>query len=142
MFLSQHGVRHLLVDKHPEVTLQGRAGGINPRTMEIYRASEVADAVNEAGTPFANHAGGVRCETLAGEWHWLFPPELPRAWPEHTTGTFNLADQNAVEQRFETELTAFEQDDDGVTATIRDRKGGGARSGNSSTSPSLSKGRR
>ncbi|MFI6394964.1 FAD-dependent monooxygenase [Nonomuraea sp. NPDC050540] len=135
MFLSRHGVRHLLVDKHPEVTLQGRARGINPRTMEIYRAFGVADAVNEAGTPFANDAGGVRCETVAGEWHWLFPPELPRAWPEHTAGTFNLADQNAVEpvlieaaqhngaeQRFETELTAFEQDDDGVTATIRDRK--------------------
>ncbi|NUR86872.1 MAG: NAD(P)-binding protein [Nonomuraea sp.] len=134
MFLSRHAVRHLLVDKHPEVTLQGRARGINPRTMEIYRAFGVAEAVTAAGRPFADDAGGVRCETLTGEWHWMFPPELPREWPEHTAGTFDLADQNAVEpvlieaarragaeQRFETELTAFEQDGDGVTATIRDR---------------------
>lgn len=137
MFLAHQGVRHLLVDKHPEATLQGRARGINPRTMEIYRAFGVADAVNEAGKPFANDAGGVHCETIAGEWHWLFPPELPRDWPEFTAGSFNLADQNAVEpvlveaakregadQRFETELVDFVQDDDGVTATIRDRTTG------------------
>ncbi|MER7132665.1 FAD-dependent monooxygenase [Streptosporangium saharense] len=137
MFLSRQGVRHLLVDKHPEVTLQGRARGINPRTMEIYRAFGVADAVTEAGRPFADDAGGVRCETLAGEWQWLFEPEQPREWPKHTAGTFSLADQNAVEpvlieaarrngadQRFETELTDFRQDDDGVTATIRDRATG------------------
>ncbi len=140
MFLSRQGVRHLLVDKHPEVTLQGRARGINVRTMEIYRAFGIADAVNEAGKPFENDAGGVHCETVAGEWHWLFPPELPRDLPEFTAGTFNLADQNAVEpvlieaarrngadQRFETELTSFSQDDDGVTATIRSRRTGDER---------------
>ncbi|MGH3587666.1 MAG: FAD-dependent monooxygenase, partial [Pseudonocardia sp.] len=137
MFLAGHGVRHLLVDKHPEVTLQGRARGINPRTMEIYRAFGIADAVEEAGRPFAGDAGGVRCETLAGEWHWLFPPELPREWPEHTAGTFNLADQNAVEpvlieaarargaeQRFETELVSFDTADDGVTAAVEGRRSG------------------
>lgn len=137
MFLAHHGVPHLLVDKHPEVKLQGRARGINPRTMEIYRAFGIADAVEKAGKPFAEDAGGVRCETLSGEWFWFFPPESPREWTEHTAGTFGLADQNAVEpvlieaarahgaqQRFDTELVSFESEDDGVTTIIEDRKTG------------------
>jgi 2-polyprenyl-6-methoxyphenol hydroxylase-like FAD-dependent oxidoreductase len=137
MFLAEHGVRHLLVDKHPEIRLQGRARGINARTMEIYRAFGIADAVHEAGRPFADDAGGVRCETLAGEWQWMFPPDAPTSFPEHTAGNFSLADQNAVEpvlikaatsrgaeQLFETELVSLEQAEDGVTAVIKERRSG------------------
>ncbi len=137
LFLSAHGVRSLLVDRHSGVSVQGRARGINPRTMEIYRAFGLAPAVHAAGKPFEQDAGGVRAETLAGEWYWLFEQDAPRSWPDLSAGEFNLADQNAVEpvlrsatvargadQRFDTELVSFEQDPDGVSAVIEDRETG------------------
>ncbi|MEV4443838.1 FAD-dependent oxidoreductase, partial [Streptomyces sp. NPDC049577] len=49
LFLAHHGVRSLLVDRHPGVAIQGRARGINPRTMEIYRPLGLEDRIKEAG---------------------------------------------------------------------------------------------
>jgi putative polyketide hydroxylase len=37
LFLSAHGVPSVLADRHPAVSVQGRARGINQRTMELYR---------------------------------------------------------------------------------------------------------
>lgn len=135
LFLARHGVPSLLVDRHPGVSIHGRARGINQRTMEIYRAFGVADAIEGAGTPFDAEAGVARCETLAGEWEWLFDADEPRGWPELTAGAFCMADQSAVEPilieaarsagaelRFGTELVSFTADADGVTAVIEDRE--------------------
>lgn len=66
-------------------------------TMEIYRAFGVAPAIYEAGKPFEDDAGVVRCESLAGEWYWLVEPDQPRSWSALTAGEVNLADQNVVE---------------------------------------------
>jgi 2-polyprenyl-6-methoxyphenol hydroxylase-like FAD-dependent oxidoreductase len=57
MFLSQHGVRSLLVDRHPGVSIQGRARGINQRTLEIYRPLGLEPAITEAGKPFDDEGG-------------------------------------------------------------------------------------
>ncbi|MGH3811716.1 MAG: FAD-dependent monooxygenase [Pseudonocardiaceae bacterium] len=137
LFLSHHGVHSLLVDRHTGVSMHGRARAINPRTMEIYRAFGVALAVYEAGKPFENDAGVVRCETLAGEWYWLFEQDRPRSWPDLSAGEFTLADQNTVEpvlieasrargadQRFATQMVSFEPGSDGVSAVIEHRETG------------------
>jgi 2-polyprenyl-6-methoxyphenol hydroxylase-like FAD-dependent oxidoreductase len=105
--------------------------------MEIYRAFGVAQAVYEAGKPFENDAGVVRCATLAGEWYWLFEQNSPRSWPDLSAGEVNLADQNAVEpvlieaarargadQRFNTQMVSFKPDSDGVSAVIVHRETG------------------
>jgi 2-polyprenyl-6-methoxyphenol hydroxylase-like FAD-dependent oxidoreductase len=140
MFLSQHGVRSLLVDRHPGVSIQGRARGINQRTLEIYRPLGLEPAITEAGKPFDDEGGVARCSSLAGEWEWLFDEEAPRFWPDLSAGQFVMADQNTVEpiliekavelgaeQRFHTQMTSFTQDPDGVTAVIENRDSGETR---------------
>lgn len=137
LFLSHHGVHCLLVDRHTGVGLPGRARAINPRTMEIYRAFGVAPAVYEAGKPFENDAGVVRCEALAGEWCWLHQQDGLRSWPDVSAEQFTVADQSAVEpvliqaaracgadQWFNTQMMSFEPDSDGVIAVIEHRETG------------------
>lgn len=137
LFLAEQGVRTLLVDRHPGTSIQGRARGINQRTMEIYRALGLEGAIREAGKPFEDDWGVARCETLAGEWHWLFNDDAPRIWPNLSPGEFCQADQSAVEpiliaaarergaeHRFNTELVSIVTDDNGATAVIRDRETG------------------
>ncbi|MFD5089754.1 FAD-dependent monooxygenase [Amycolatopsis thailandensis] len=137
LFLAEQGVRALLVDRHPGASIQGRARGINQRTMEIYRALGLEEAIREAGKPFEDDWGVARCETLAGEWHWLFGDAAPRSWPDLSPGEFCQADQGAVEpiliaaarelgarHRFDTEVVSVVTEDDGVTAVVRDRATG------------------
>ncbi|QFY06940.1 FAD-binding protein [Nonomuraea phyllanthi] len=138
LFLSHQGVPCLLVDRHPAASVLGRARGINPRTTEIYRPLGLEQAVIEAGRPFEEEDGLVRCATLTGEWHWVFGGDgSPRTLPELTAGEFCLADQSAVEPIlidaarargaelwFDTECRSVEPGDDGVTAVVEDRATG------------------
>ncbi|RJQ84456.1 hypothetical protein [Amycolatopsis panacis] len=55
--------------------------------MEIYRTYGIADAVTRAGAPFDAEAGVARCETLAGEWQWLYDAEEPRGLPDLTASS-------------------------------------------------------
>ncbi|MFC3451230.1 FAD-dependent monooxygenase [Amycolatopsis speibonae] len=137
LFLAGQGIPSLLVDRHAGVSIHGRARGINQRTMEIYRAYGVAEAIERAGAPFDAESGVARCTSLAGEWEWLFDADESRAWPEATAGVFCMADQNTVEpilidaarragaeHLFNTELVDFDTDGEGVRATIEDRDTG------------------
>ncbi|MBJ6999537.1 FAD-dependent monooxygenase [Streptomyces sp. CRPSP2-6A1] len=134
LFLAHQGVRSLLVDRHAGVAVQGRARGINPRTMEIYRPLGLEAEIKEAGRPFDADSGVVRCANLSSEWHWILEQDSPRALPEFTAGEFGMADQSTVEPvlaksaraqgaeiRHHTQCVSVEQDADGVTAVIEDR---------------------
>ena len=46
LFLSQHGVRSLLVERHPSTAITPKARGINARTMEVFRQSGIDAAVD------------------------------------------------------------------------------------------------
>ena len=137
LFLAHHGVRCLLVDRHPVISIQGRARGINQRTMEIYRPLGVESRIKEAGRPFDEESGVVRCENLAGEWNWLIEEDAPRALPELTAGEFGMADQRSVEPilidaarangadiRFNTTCECVDASTDHVVAVTQDRDGG------------------
>ncbi|WP_433439032.1 FAD-dependent monooxygenase [Nonomuraea sp. CA-141351] len=137
LFLSHQGVPCLLVDRHPGASILGRARGINPRTLEIYRPLGLEQRVMEAGRPFEEEAGVARCATLVDEWHWLFGDEFPRALPELTAGEFCMADQSTVEPIlieaarargaelwFGTQCQSIDPDDDGVTAVVDNRATG------------------
>lgn len=137
LFLAHQGVRPVLVDRHPHVSVQGRARGINYRTMEIYRSLGLHERVSEAGRPFDEEAGVVRCERMAGEWQWLLGEEARRALPDLTAGEFGMADQRSVEPilidaarargadiRLGTQCVAVHQDGGGVTAVTEDRRTG------------------
>jgi putative polyketide hydroxylase len=137
LFLSEQGVRCVLVDRHPGVSIQGRARGINQRTMEIYRPLGLESAVVAAGKPFEADAGVARCQTLTGDWEWIFEPDPDPAVAAMSPATFTMADQSSVEPilidaartrgadlRFGTEMTSLRLDVDGVTAVLEDRSSG------------------
>src|SRR6201992_3508289 len=67
LLLSQHGVRSLLVERHPGTALTPKARGINARTMEMFRQCGIDTAVREAG--LADGATGmiVCTESLIGK---------------------------------------------------------------------------
>jgi len=133
LFLSHHGVRPVLVDRHPTLSLQGRARGINQRTMELYRPLGIESRIREVGRPFDEESGVVRCTSLADEWDWLLE-EARGTPPELTASEFGMADQRSVEPvlidaarragadiRFNTQCVSVEADAGGVTAVTRDR---------------------
>ncbi|MFC5831394.1 FAD-dependent monooxygenase [Nonomuraea insulae] len=137
LFLAHHGVRCALVDRHLGVSILGRARGINPRTMEIYRPLGLEQLVKEAGRPFDEESGVARCTTLTDEWHWIYDADAPRTLPELTAGEFGLADQSTVEPvlaqaardrgaelRFNTQCESVEPGADGVTVVARDLQSG------------------
>jgi len=133
LFLSHHGVRSILVDRHLGVSVQGRARGINPRTMEIYRPLGLEPAIREAGRPFDGETGVARCRTLSGDWEWILNEDAPLDWQALSPAPFCMADQSSVEPvliaaarargadiRFDTRLVSFAPDAAGVSAVIEE----------------------
>jgi putative polyketide hydroxylase len=136
LLLSQHGVRSLLVERHPSTALTPKARGINARTMEMFRQCGIDSAVREAG--LADGATGliVWTESLVGN-------EIERRVPGRATAK-NMAatpvknclcaqdDLEPVirrfaeaagpgELRFNTEMTSFSQRPGAVTGVLTDR---------------------
>src|ERR1700743_2523211 len=66
LFLSQHGVRSLMVERHPSTAITPKARGINARTMEVFRQSGIDAAVRAAGLAEGGTGLIVWTETLAG----------------------------------------------------------------------------
>ena len=74
LLLSQHGVKSLMVERHPGTALTPKARGINARTMELFRQCGIEEAVRAAGLRKRGTGLIVWTETLAGrEIHRLVP---------------------------------------------------------------------
>ena len=136
ILLSRHGVRSLLVERHPGTAIQPKSRGINPRTMELYRQCGVEDAIRAAGLPTERAGLIVWAESLAGR-------EIERRVPGRATPASMamspvrncLCAQDDLEPvlrrfaedsklgalRFSTELTAMTYDASGVRAVLHDR---------------------
>src|SRR6201995_452543 len=139
LFLSQHGVRSLLVERHPSTAITPKARGINARTMEVFRQSGIDAAVRAAGLAEGGTGLIVWTETLAGN-------EIERRVPGRAIAKNmavtpvknclcaqddlepvirNYAEEAGLgELRFNTELTSFKQTSDGVTGLLTDRTTG------------------
>jgi 2,4-dichlorophenol 6-monooxygenase len=140
--LSTYGVRNMVVTKYRWLADTPRAHITNQRTMEVLRDLGVEDEVNEKRTHQTLMGNNVFCTSLAGE-------ELGRlyTWGNHPSrmADYTLASPTTVcdvpqdlmepillsnacargtHVRFDTEYMALEQDDAGVTATVRDRLSG------------------
>ncbi|WP_437587032.1 FAD-dependent monooxygenase [Sorangium sp. So ce1000] len=147
LFLVQHGVRALLVERHPGTSIHPRARGVNGRTMELMRELGLEEAVRNVGTKLAPavgiHAGATLVDVLAarGDGGWLMKRIRQRGILGHgskksPTGPCRAtqdelepvllaaARERGVDARFSTEMIGFEQDASGVTAAIVDRKTG------------------
>ncbi|MGI8551577.1 MAG: FAD-dependent monooxygenase [Dehalococcoidia bacterium] len=143
IMLSRFGVRSLLVERHPGTSIHPKARGINARTMEVLRQFGVEQAVRDAGLSREKVRYIIWTRSLAGE-------ELERRTPGRSTEpvqqlsptTNCLCAQDDLEPvlrtfaeahgpgqlRFNTEVTGFRQNGDGVTATVVDRSSGRATS--------------
>jgi putative polyketide hydroxylase len=139
ILLSQAGVRSLLVERHPGTAIHPKARGINARSMEMYRQCGVETAIRQAGLPPERAGFIVWARTLAGEEierrvPWRSGPQSTAVSPvrnclcaqddlEPVLRAF-AERQPAGRLRFSTEVTACEQDDTAVTATLVDRASG------------------
>ncbi|MEV8094518.1 FAD-dependent monooxygenase [Kitasatospora sp. NPDC085879] len=145
MLLSTMGIESLLVNAWPGTSILPKAHVLNQRAMEIMRDVGTAEAIYAASAPAANmsHSGWyvglngdsedhgrrlVRMEAWGGggsspDWLAASPERqanLPqiRLEPHLRARAEQLAPDGV---RFNQELTAFEQDGDGVTAIVTDR---------------------
>ena len=138
LFLSWYGIPCLLVERHAGISPHPRAFNFNMRTMELFRSVGVEDAIRCKAPPDFQNSAILQAESLAGK-------ELGWITQDTTGNTFSpvsgcIIGQDALEPvlraraealgadlRFQTEFVSFEQDAQGVTALLRDRTGGQAR---------------
>src|SRR5271166_2131623 len=145
MLLSKLGVDHLLVSSLPTTSILPKAHVLNQKTMEILADVGVADAIAAKSTPakqmaamgwYAGFAGNDpdagRC--IAKIESWGAGGENPMWSTASACRQLNLpqirleplmkarADELSPGRiRFNHELIELEQDEDGVTAVIRDK---------------------
>jgi 2-polyprenyl-6-methoxyphenol hydroxylase-like FAD-dependent oxidoreductase len=138
MLLAQHGVRALVVEHHRGTAIHPRAALIHQRTMEIFRTVGVEQIVMQKSSEQFDQDGAVMSvESLAGKEIAYFIPNLNEGVRDVSPTVRVFITQKLLEPllkakaqefgaqlRFSTEMISFEQDTNGVTATIRDRDSG------------------
>ncbi len=139
LFLSRHGIDTLVVTRAAWVADTPRAHITNQRTMEIMRDVGLEAACYEQATPNALMANMAWVTSLAGEelgriraWgnqpdriadYRMASPSSMCDLPQHLFEPILLgeASRHGATVRFDNELLEFTQDEDGLTALVRDR---------------------
>ncbi|HEU5386110.1 MAG TPA: FAD-dependent monooxygenase [Streptosporangiaceae bacterium] len=138
LFLRQHGVGVLAVERHAGTAIHSRAGHFHLRTVEILRAAGLEDAVRRTSREQYPPDGGINnVESLAGREIANYFPNLNAGVDEFSPAVRLFINQDALEPiiraraeelgarlRYGAECTALEQDADGVTAVLRDLASG------------------
>ncbi|MFI6673228.1 FAD-dependent oxidoreductase [Kribbella sp. NPDC050470] len=139
LFLSTYGVDNVVLTRYGWTANTPRAHITNQRTIELMRDMGIEDQVMDNGTEHALMGQTAFCTSLAGEeigrirtWgthprrladYTEASPTLPCDLPQTLFEPILLstAASRGARLRFNTEYLSLEQDDDGVTATVRDR---------------------
>jgi len=138
VFLGNHGVPSLVVERHRGTAIHPRAALVNQRAMEAYRAVGLEDEVEEAAArEFVQNGAIVSVESLGGkELDWYFrtinegvedlSPSARIFITQIGLEPVLLAKASEVGARVEyaAETVSLDRSDDGVVATIRPRDGG------------------
>ncbi|MFJ6084585.1 FAD-dependent oxidoreductase [Streptomyces sp. NPDC092369] len=139
LLLASYGIRVTMINKYGWVANTPRAHITNQRTLEVLRDLGVEEEALAAGTPQHLMGDTVFCTSIAGEeiarirtWgtgddrlseYTAASPspmiDLPQTYMEPLLVS-NAAARGA-KARFDTEFLRLEQDEDGVTAYLRDR---------------------
>lgn len=136
--LADQGVPHLLVERHPGTAIHPRAASFHQRTMEIFREIGLQAPVEAAAAgEFVQNGAIVAVDSLAGReiacFYRSFNEDVEGLSPTSRLFITQVglepllrarAAELGAEHRFGTELAGFEQDEDGVTLTLRPRDGG------------------
>ena len=132
--LARHGVRSMLIERHPSTSIFPRATGVSTRSMEIFRGWGLDDAVRRGGwrviprMAIADAASTTRHRWRARSGSPTRPssaavsPTTAAVSPQDHLEPVLLEHYRALggDARFSMELVGFEQDAEGVRATIRD----------------------
>jgi 2-polyprenyl-6-methoxyphenol hydroxylase-like FAD-dependent oxidoreductase len=138
LLLGHHGIRSMAVERHRGTAIHPRAAQISQRTMEIFRWVGVEPVVRRRSEEqFVQDGAIMAVETLAGKEIAYYIANLNEGVREFSPCERVFISQSLLEPvlkqraaelgadlRFGTDLLSFEQDPDGVTATIRQRDGG------------------
>ena len=137
--LSTYGVPNIAVTRYGSLADTPRAHITNQRTMEVLRDLGVEDRVMAQATPQHLMSNTVFCSSLAGDelgrlrsWgndplvrarHELAGPSRMCDMPQHLLEPVlvEAAVSRGTSLRFHTEYLSHEQDDEGVTALVKDR---------------------
>src|SRR5437762_8233716 len=138
LLLGHHGVRALAVEHHRGTAIHPRSAQISQRTMEIFRTVGIEQIVRQkSGDQFVQDGAIMAVETLAGKELTYFISNLNEGIRDVSPTERVFISQSLLEPllkakaeelgaqlRFSTDMIAFEQDSNGVTATLRNRDSG------------------
>ena len=133
MFLAQHGIDVLSVEKHHGTAIHPRAGYFQLRTIELMRIAGIEDRVRAAALELYDPDGGLNAvETLAGREIANYIPNINGGVEDVSPARRLFMPQQVLEPlllqrarefgarfQYSTELVRYKQDDAGVTATVR-----------------------
>lgn len=142
LFLTFQGITCLLVERHADGSIHPRSRSVNARTMELYRGLGIEDRVREAGASLSPIFGILTGNSLK-EVIEAKPRKEGGRFPgggllssiSPVNGTFvtqdmiervlvDAAKERGSDMRFNTECFGIEQNDNMVTATLKDRQSG------------------
>src|SRR6266487_4818475 len=141
LLLSRYGIPSLLVERHASTSIYPRATGVSTRSMELFRQWGLDQRVRAAGFEVADPFAPVLSTLAQPEVARIplgFPPAqevvtvspvTPWACPQDALEPILLERARSFAEAqiaFGAELTAFEQDEAGVSATLIDRTTGNA----------------
>jgi len=138
LLLGDLGVPSLVVERHSGTAIHARAGHFQLGTTEMLRQVGLERTVREASARTYHPTGGIiAVESLAGEQLATYVQELNEGVEGLSPTVRVFINQDVLEPilrekavelgatvRNRVEATALEQDDDGVTATLRDLESG------------------
>src|SRR5215208_7117064 len=139
--LGHHGVPSLAVERHAGTAIHPRAGHFQLRTMEMLRQMGLEERVRAKSLETYSPTGGIiAVESLAGRELATYVRELNEGVEGFSPTVRVFINQDALEPilreralelgatvRNRAEAVAVDQDDDGVTVTLRDLESGDER---------------
>lgn len=145
LFLAKHNIEYLLIERHPSTAIHPKAGGINFRTMELFRELGLEQSIRSAGKTLENCRGRIAVHTIAeanqeelaqmranqyGNDEKLLQ-KIEEISPSKQTACYQIileeimlqeAKKLSGELSFYHEVVSYEQNEHGVIATIRNRE--------------------
>ncbi|MGE7880399.1 FAD-dependent oxidoreductase [Bacillus sp. NPDC094077] len=145
LFLAKHNIDYLLIERHETTAIHPKAGGLTFRTMELFRELGLENRIRLAGKALENCRGRIAVHTIAeannkeleqmratqyGNDEKLLQ-KVEEISPSKQTACYQIILEEMMLQyakklggklSFYHELVSYEQNENGVIATIRDRE--------------------
>src|SRR3989440_6947094 len=136
LFLSWRGISSLLVECHPGTAIHPRIPALAQPTMEMFRSVGIEEAIHEVEAPLNMSGNLLLVESLVGQEFDVLQEDVDAFFISDSSPALGSqiaqdvlepilrarSEQLGGDLRFGTELVAFEQDEDGIMATIRERE--------------------